>query len=109
MKIEEIKAFFEKLRHDPNHHLGLGDIRLTLGQQVDLIKMVEQYGSEMLHEYPPVLGEFPSITSKEVGYLDGLTSSIQAQKKRHYEDDDCTCHIDGPNCRSCFEKVQRES
>lgn len=34
MNIEE---FFLKLRFDPAHHLGLGDVRLTLGQQDELI------------------------------------------------------------------------
>jgi hypothetical protein len=34
MNLEE---FFLKLRFDKNHHLGLGDIRLTLAQQDELI------------------------------------------------------------------------
>ena len=28
-----VNIYFTKLRNDKNHHLGLGDIRLTLGQQ----------------------------------------------------------------------------
>ena len=36
MKREELKSMFDALRHDPQHHLGLGDIRLTVAQQ-DLI------------------------------------------------------------------------
>jgi len=27
-----LSEYFERLRHDENHHLGLGDIRLTLSQ-----------------------------------------------------------------------------
>lgn len=27
---------FQKLRHDPDHHLGLGDIRLTVAQQDEI-------------------------------------------------------------------------
>ena len=34
MNVEE---FFLKLRFDKAHHLGLGDIRLTLGQQDEVI------------------------------------------------------------------------
>ncbi len=26
---------FHQLRHDPAHHLGLGDIRITIGQQLE--------------------------------------------------------------------------
>lgn len=39
MSAREILARkFAKLRHDPAHHMGLGDIRLTMGQQEDLIE-----------------------------------------------------------------------
>ena len=31
-----IGEYFTKLRHDPNHHLGLGDIRLTVAQQHEI-------------------------------------------------------------------------
>lgn len=36
MNREELKSMFDALRNDPHHHLGLGDIRLTVAQQ-DLI------------------------------------------------------------------------
>lgn len=35
-----LEAFFAKLRFDPAHHLGLGDIRLTLGQQEELVRLL---------------------------------------------------------------------
>lgn len=35
-RVEDLKSIFEALRNDPTHHLGLGDIRLTIAQQ-DLI------------------------------------------------------------------------
>lgn len=41
MKIGELRDYFEKLRFDPNHHLGMGDIRLTMGQQEEILKMLE--------------------------------------------------------------------
>lgn len=35
----EIESIFKNLRHDKNHHLGLGDIRLTIAQQEEIIKL----------------------------------------------------------------------
>ena len=32
-----MKEYFRKLRFDKNHHLGLGDVRLTIGMQEELI------------------------------------------------------------------------
>lgn len=37
-----IENYFNKLRFDKNHHLGLGDIRLTIGQQEEIIKCFNQ-------------------------------------------------------------------
>jgi hypothetical protein len=34
-----ISKFFKKLRFDKDHHLGAGDIRLTLGQQEEIEAM----------------------------------------------------------------------
>lgn len=33
-----LESYFDRLRKDPAHHLGLGDIRLTLAQQEELSK-----------------------------------------------------------------------
>lgn len=38
---ETIKALFSRLRHNPKHHLGLGDIRLTIAQQDEIISAQE--------------------------------------------------------------------
>jgi hypothetical protein len=35
--------YFRTLRFNPKHHLGLGDIRLTLGQQDQLVVLAEKY------------------------------------------------------------------
>ena len=40
MKREELKSIFDALRNDPQHHLGLGDIRLTIAQQDEILAMV---------------------------------------------------------------------
>jgi hypothetical protein len=34
--------YFRAMRFDPSHHLGLGDIRLTIGQQDDLVVAAER-------------------------------------------------------------------
>jgi hypothetical protein len=34
--------YFRAMRFDPAHHLGLGDIRLTIGQQDDLVVAAER-------------------------------------------------------------------
>ena len=44
--MKSVRSYFEKLRHDNNHHLGLGDIRLTIGQQEEIIDFVEKQLNE---------------------------------------------------------------
>ena len=39
----DLRKCFEQLRFDKNHHLGLGDIRLTLGQQEEICELVERF------------------------------------------------------------------
>lgn len=60
MIIEEIRDYFEKLRLDPDHHLGMGDIRLTMGQQEEILEMLEdaalQYKADM--EYQDYLRDY---------------------------------------------------
>jgi hypothetical protein len=41
-----LRSFFEQMRFDKGHHLGLGDIRLTLGQQEEICDLVEQFYSK---------------------------------------------------------------
>ena len=38
-----LRKCFEQLRFDKNHHLGLGDIRLTIGQQDEICELVERF------------------------------------------------------------------
>ena len=40
--MNEIENYFNKLRFDKNHHLGLGDIRLTIAQQDELVALFKQ-------------------------------------------------------------------
>lgn len=39
----DLRKCFEQLRFDKNHHLGLGDIRLTIGQQEEICELVERF------------------------------------------------------------------
>jgi hypothetical protein len=36
MTPDSLRELFDRLRHDPAHHLGMGDIRLTMGQQDEI-------------------------------------------------------------------------
>ena len=39
----DIRKCFEQLRFDKDHHLGMGDIRLTIGQQEEICELVERF------------------------------------------------------------------
>ena len=39
----DLRKFFEQMRFDKNHHLGLGDIRLTMAQQEEICELVERF------------------------------------------------------------------
>ena len=39
----DIRDCFKQLRFDKNHHLGLGDIRLTIAQQEEICDLVERF------------------------------------------------------------------
>jgi len=38
-----LSEYFKLLRFDKAHHLGSGDIRLTIGQQENIIKIIEAH------------------------------------------------------------------
>ena len=38
----DIEKYFEELRFDKNHHLGLGDIRITIAQQEEIIAEIQR-------------------------------------------------------------------
>jgi hypothetical protein len=40
---ENIKLLFSNLRYNESTHLGLGDIRLTIGLQDRIIRMIDEY------------------------------------------------------------------
>lgn len=39
----DIRKYFEQLRFDKDHHLGMGDIRLTTGMQEEICELVERF------------------------------------------------------------------
>jgi len=39
----DLRKYFEQMRFDKNHHLGMGDIRLTMGQQEEICELVERF------------------------------------------------------------------
>lgn len=38
-----VEQYFAELRFSETHHLGLGDIRLTVAQQIELVKKIQKY------------------------------------------------------------------
>jgi len=62
MKREELKSIFDALRNDPQHHLGLGDIRLTIAQQDEILAMFSPLppaeGAEQLIRVRNILQDF---------------------------------------------------
>jgi len=57
MTREKLKSIFDALRNDPSHHLGLGDIRLTIAQQDEILNLIQPI--------PPVEGASPSSATAE--------------------------------------------
>jgi len=45
-KVKEIEEYFYKLRFDENFHLGLGDIRLTIAMQEEIIAIADKESHE---------------------------------------------------------------
>ncbi|MFA5355284.1 MAG: hypothetical protein WC302_00900 [Candidatus Paceibacterota bacterium] len=39
---KKTEQYFKELRFDEKHHLGLGDIRLTVAQQEEIVKLAEE-------------------------------------------------------------------
>ncbi len=39
----DIRKYFEQLRFDKDHHLGMGDIRLTIGMQEEICELVNRF------------------------------------------------------------------
>ena len=51
---------FQKLRHNPKHHLGLGDVRITVAQQ----EAIEQRIAELEAELTTSRKEWNSLLEK---------------------------------------------
>jgi hypothetical protein len=46
----ELSDYFRKLRFDKDHHLGLGDIRLTMHQQDEICELISNRFLEILEK-----------------------------------------------------------
>ena len=62
-----IEEYFKKLRFYNKHHLGLGDIRLTIGQQEEIIEM---FNDKVGQIEPLVIPKIAGITPEE--FLENL-------------------------------------
>lgn len=96
----DIKAFFRKLRFDNNHHLGLGDVHLTLGQQEDIIAAFEKLAAklevaESAAKAAIDAAQWQSKTNHELNKLiqerDYLTTLV-SEKVKH-DEIQCWCHV----------------
>jgi hypothetical protein len=45
-----VALYFETLRRSNYSHLGLGDIRLTIAQQLEIVDMIKKLELELLKE-----------------------------------------------------------
>lgn len=41
--MKDIDKYFNNLRFDKSHHLGLGDIRITIAQQEEIINKIKKF------------------------------------------------------------------
>lgn len=44
--MNELEEYFRKLRFDKNFHLGLGDVRLTMAMQEEVIAIAKRVASQ---------------------------------------------------------------
>lgn len=56
-----VEALFHKLRHNKRHHLGLGDVRITLAQQDALADKFEA-----LRQWIEGIGEQQDICTRQI-------------------------------------------
>lgn len=88
MKREELKSIFDALRNDPQHHLGLGDIRLTIAQQDEILAMFSPLppaeGAEETAQRCPVCGGNGLVANGFYNQTSGywFTSSISPETCR---------------------------
>lgn len=62
--MSNLAEYFRELRSNPAHHLGLGDIRLTIGQQEEIAAMTTpppewRSAAEPPDDFRTVIGSFP--------------------------------------------------
>jgi len=49
LRAEWLSNYFRGLRFDPSHHLGCGDIRLTIGQQDEIVEAMKRSAPDVTH------------------------------------------------------------
>lgn len=72
--MKELAEYFHKLRMDEKHHLGLGDIRLTIGQQDEICTMVANFisSSPVLTDSLPLSSTCEYYQHGECDCIDGF-------------------------------------
>ena len=72
--MNKIKDYFNQLRFNKNHHLGLGDIRLTITQQDELVALFEQKTNNNLQ---PAFDYLMSRIKQQMMYPDMFEKHIK--------------------------------
>ena len=82
-----MKEYFRKLRFDKNHHLGLGDVRLTIGMQEELIAKNAELLDALKKIYLcPDAGIVNFIESKDMAQWICDTVDLAGDTIRSYEE-----------------------
>lgn len=69
---------FRRMRTVPEHHLGLGDIRITMGQQEDILATLQRLEHQLwmaegaLQEIHSVLGQATETQKRVEGALESM-------------------------------------
>ena len=74
---DKIAKYFHDLRFDDNHHLGVGDIRITLAQQVEIIDMIYNHTSKVVDEITIIQNDLHFKILGISHYMDKLKGEIK--------------------------------
>jgi hypothetical protein len=59
--MKKIVEYFKDLRSNPNNHIGLGDVRLTIGQQYDILTIINSCApAEIVENYKKWKSDHPN-------------------------------------------------
>lgn len=79
---DKIGEIFSRNRHDPNHHLGLGDIRLTIAQQKEILDIINWYPEEYVKLLKPnYINKYGEVVPAEKAEINGSIIYLAPKKE----------------------------